>query len=969
MAQTKQQKYSLGALLPTKKEFDSLKKMNFTAIKKASTNQNVLTNPPSVMLTAPLVGNQGGEGSCVSWAVAYCAMSILEYQKYLNVDTALRSPAYVYNQTYVKNCNGGSAVNAALALLVNQGVCSIASMPYIDGACTTLPTATQTTDAALNKDLKWNAIITTDADGMKSALSLGYPIIITFTVYDSFWTMWGSGGKWTDSVHTGAVNGAHAVCIIGYDDSKQMFKVQNSWGNYNGDGYGYFWISYKVIAAGVLAEAYVMYPSHDLTPFVSATTLPGTAAQVTGTTLGSSIPNYSFHPAANAFDNDVTTFFDGGTANGQWAGLDLGSIKQISCVKFRPRKDFYNRMPGGKFQISTDTAFSNPVTIYTIPADAALSFQDYYITSINTAGVAAQYIRYLSPDGGNGNIAEITVYKAADGATFVSGTSCAGSPTQVTGTTLGSSIPNYTFHPAANAFDNDVTTFFDGGTPNGQWAGLDLGSSNQISCVKFRPRKDFYNRMPGGKFQIATDAAFSNPVTIYTIPASPVLSFQDYFITSTNTAGVAAQYIRYLSPDGGNGNIAEISVYRVADTTTFVSATACSGSTTQITGTTLGTSIPNYTFHPAANAFDNDVTTFFDGGTANGQWAGLDLGSIKQISCVKFRPRQDFYNRMPGGKFQIATDAAFSNPVTIYTIPANPVLSFQDYYITSTITAGVAAQYIRYLSPDGGNGNIAEITVYAFSVPTVNTNFVSATACSGATTQASGTVIGTSGSWGGSSSTIAKVFDGDNSTYFDGSTGNNQWAGLDLGTNQSITCIKFSPRSTWASRMLGGRFEISTDIAFTTPILLYAIPTNATLAATDNYLTSVAVGGVSARYIRYLSPDGGFGNIAEMTVYANSSTSRVSTSALLALTRTDSVKTNSALRVRTNPVEEILYIDGITKALKSVTLINVAGIPLKNYLNIQAGTGINVRSVHTGIYFLKLTDANGKTVIKKILKK
>jgi len=43
----------------------------------------------------------------------------------------------------------------------------------------------------------------------------------------------------------GGVLGGHAVAIVGYDDSKQAFKIANSWGTGWGvNGYG--WISYQL---------------------------------------------------------------------------------------------------------------------------------------------------------------------------------------------------------------------------------------------------------------------------------------------------------------------------------------------------------------------------------------------------------------------------------------------------------------------------------------------------------------------------------------------------------------------------------------------------------------------------------------------------------------------------------------------------------------------------------------------------
>ena len=47
--------------------------------------------------------------------------------------------------------------------------------------------------------------------------------------------------------------GGHAVCIVGYDDTKQWFILRNSWGSQWGDG-GYFYLPYEYITSPFLAS-------------------------------------------------------------------------------------------------------------------------------------------------------------------------------------------------------------------------------------------------------------------------------------------------------------------------------------------------------------------------------------------------------------------------------------------------------------------------------------------------------------------------------------------------------------------------------------------------------------------------------------------------------------------------------------------------------------------------------------------
>ena len=130
-----------------------------------------------------------------------------------------------------------------------------------------------------------------------------------------------------------------------------------------------------------------------------------------------------------------------------------------------------------------------------------------------------------------------------------------------------------------------------------------------------------------------------------------------------------------------------------------------------------------------------------------------------------------------------------------------------------------------------------------------------------------GTIIGTPGSWGGSGNTIAKVFDNDLNTFFDApDPGNGDWAGLDFGVGVSnvITQINYCPRSGSESRMVGGIFQGANNASFTGAVTLFTVTT----APAAGGFTSVNLTNTTAfRYVRYLSPDGGYGNVAEVEFY------------------------------------------------------------------------------------------------------
>ncbi|MDB6112098.1 MAG: hypothetical protein JWR69_3848 [Pedosphaera sp.] len=108
--------------------------------------------------------------------------------------------------------------------------------------------------------------------------------------------------------------------------------------------------------------------------------------------------------------------------------------------------------------------------------------------------------------------------------------------------------------------------------------------------------------------------------------------------------------------------------------------------------------------------------------------------------------------------------------------------------------------------------------------------------------------------------------DGSLATYFDGPTGNGVWVGLDLGTNVSkvVSQVRYCPRSGQAARMVGGKFQGANAVDFSDALDLFTLPA----APTEGVLTTQPASLTNAfRYVRYLSPNNGFGNVAEVMFY------------------------------------------------------------------------------------------------------
>jgi C1A family cysteine protease len=270
----KAQSNGSGAIFLSSNEYAQLPRPNWDTLRKYSLknsisqsnlSSNSLLNSSTgiTMLVSPSVGFQGSQQSCVGWAFGYTAMGILTYPKYYCWAAAERSPSYIYNQIKLdQNCNfGGSVSQVGANLIKEQGVCAYSLMPYVYNDCATQPNLAQPADAAQNKAYDWRALDKNDVNGIKMALDLGFPVVNTFALNSDFNTMWYyGGGIWnTNSTQDGQ---GHATCIIGYDDTKQMFKVQNQWGTSGGDN-GYYWVTYDLVRNNCMSELFIIYGTNN----------------------------------------------------------------------------------------------------------------------------------------------------------------------------------------------------------------------------------------------------------------------------------------------------------------------------------------------------------------------------------------------------------------------------------------------------------------------------------------------------------------------------------------------------------------------------------------------------------------------------------------------------------------------------------------------------------------------------------
>jgi len=127
--------------------------------------------------------------------------------------------------------------------------------------------------------------------------------------------------------------------------------------------------------------------------------------------------------------------------------------------------------------------------------------------------------------------------------------------------------------------------------------------------------------------------------------------------------------------------------------------------------------------------------------------------------------------------------------------------------------------------------------------------------------QADGIPFGT-GPAAAAGSEYDKAFDGNIATFFDYANANGGIAGIDQRSARRIAKLKFYPRSGYAGRMAGGKFQGSATSSTEGYVDLATIK-----SARDGQWAEIAVTHATPfRYIRYVSPAGSYGNVAEINI-------------------------------------------------------------------------------------------------------
>ena len=216
--------------------------------------------PSSKILATPTAWNQGGEGSCNAQATAlqrsieqYYTTGATSYSQSTNE----LSPEYIYNYTkFNDGCGSGSATLTNLSFCLNVGLPRWSLCPYNsqDGCSTAAFTQAMADDAANHKITGFGNVQSTDLYAMKRLICNNHGLKLDFQMDSNYYNAPSCDYIWNSR---GTLMSTHSMVIIGYDDAKQAWLCQNSYGPNWACG-GKIWVDYNFLATALTGAVWWM---------------------------------------------------------------------------------------------------------------------------------------------------------------------------------------------------------------------------------------------------------------------------------------------------------------------------------------------------------------------------------------------------------------------------------------------------------------------------------------------------------------------------------------------------------------------------------------------------------------------------------------------------------------------------------------------------------------------------------------
>jgi len=216
--------------------------------------------------TCAPVYNQGFLGSCTAFAMGKGLREYLQRQNPGETPTPLSALFMYYNERVLNNTvneDSGATMTQGMQVLRDNGIAPDVDDPY---SWTYLfRFKTKPSEKAYQDATAWktpNSIQLPDGglDDIRTAVAAKKPVVFGFIVYQTFMsaeTQQTGQMEWPHPEQGEQVAGGHAVMVAGYDDTKRVLIMRNSWDTTWGDK-GYFYMPYAFVSGSTDGQQNVM---------------------------------------------------------------------------------------------------------------------------------------------------------------------------------------------------------------------------------------------------------------------------------------------------------------------------------------------------------------------------------------------------------------------------------------------------------------------------------------------------------------------------------------------------------------------------------------------------------------------------------------------------------------------------------------------------------------------------------------
>jgi C1A family cysteine protease len=214
--------------------------------------------PPRVDLREgmPPIWDQGELGSCTAQSIAAALM----FNRKLTNETPDFVPSRLfiyYNERVVEgtvNEDAGAEIRTGIKTITKTGFCREDLWKYDIPRFKRRPPSAAYKNAELYKAVEYFRLDNEKPNALKICLATGFPFVFGFSVYvNALEAAEKNGGYIPMPQMDDSMDGGHAVVCCGYDDSKKVFIIHNSWGTEVGDK-GYYYMPYDYVCNKALSE-------------------------------------------------------------------------------------------------------------------------------------------------------------------------------------------------------------------------------------------------------------------------------------------------------------------------------------------------------------------------------------------------------------------------------------------------------------------------------------------------------------------------------------------------------------------------------------------------------------------------------------------------------------------------------------------------------------------------------------------